>query len=417
MESELNKPNYVGKMQVEALKVLRELDDRLVYHNSGFYIRLSKHIHVVAEANDLSETEIEILDVAAWLSSIVNNTILPEEFQTQLSEDIVKQRVDLGEKYLQQINYPEQRVKRVIDVIKAQLPDLPDDTLVRVFADSHMRDIAIGGRDHVKSYYEELLLLNIGLSRQSWYDTVLAILDDYNCQTPYGEREIIPKIKLMLDELRAEKKELEKQERNALKKELNISSKELKTLKNDLLKVKGRDDKGVQTMFRTLSKNHYTLNEMVDRKANIMITVNSIILSLVIGGVIGQNMPDNKTALLSIVVLSLSCIFSVIFAVLAIRPNQTQGEFNEGQIRSKKGNPLYFGNFHNMGERDYEWAMFQVMNDSEYLYSAMIRDVYHLGNSIFKKHKKIRFSLNIFIAGFLVSLLLALFNIFREVIA
>ena len=43
------------------------------------------------------------------------------------------------------------------------------------------------------------------------------------------------------------------------------------------------DARGIQTLFRTLSINHYNLLKMVDNKVRIILTVNSIITSLLLG--------------------------------------------------------------------------------------------------------------------------------------
>ena len=66
----------------------------------------------------------------------------------------------------------------------------------------------------------------------------------------------------------------------------------------------------------------------------------------------------------------------------------------------KKGNLLYFGNFHNMKFRDYNWGMLQMLNDSEYLYTSMIRDQYFLGQMLSRKYKNIRIALVTFLIGF-----------------
>jgi len=169
--------------------------------------------------------------------------------------------------------------------------------------------------------------------------------------------------------------------------------------------MKGRDDRAIQTLMRTTSKNHYTLNEMVDRKANIMITVNSIILSLVISGIIGKAELQHPIHYLPVAMLALTSISSIVFAILSILPNRTQGKFTEEEIRGKQGNLLYFGNFHEMKQRDYEWGMLQMMNDSEYLYSSMVRDIYYLGQILYSKYSLIRWSLRIFLGGFVLSLI------------
>ena len=54
-------------------------------------------------------------------------------------------------------------------------------------------------------------------------------------------------------------------------------------LKEKVKKVKElKPDRGIETMFRTTSKNHMELSAIADNKANIMISINSIILSVLV---------------------------------------------------------------------------------------------------------------------------------------
>jgi len=146
---------------------------------------------------------------------------------------------------------------------------------------------------------------------------------------------------------------------------------------------------------------------MVDRKANIMITVNSIILSLVLAGVIGEAGEHGHLHIsqqdVPIIILTLSSAISIIFAILSITPGNTHGKFTEEEIRNKQGNLLYYGNFHKMHARDYEWAFLQMMNDQEYLYSSMVKDIYFLGKLLARKYKLIRIALTTFLIGMSVA--------------
>jgi len=86
---------------------------------------------------------------------------------------------------------------------------------------------------------------------------------------------------------------------------------------------------------------------MVDRKANIMISVNAILLSLFLGCLLSMEVRFciHNTPLLIMLVAALLSIF---FALFAIRPVHKHGSFTEQEIRNKRGNLLYFGNFHDM---------------------------------------------------------------------
>ena len=93
----------------------------------------------------------------------------------------------------------------------------------------------------------------------------------------------------------------------------------------------------------------------------------------------------------------------MVFAVLAIIPFKTQGTFTPSEIREKKGNLLYYGNFHSMDYRDFEWGMLEMISDGNFLYGTMIRDLYFLGKTLHQKSKLIRLSLGLFILGVVLS--------------
>lgn len=168
---------------------------------------------------------------------------------------------------------------------------------------------------------------------------------------------------------------------------------------------KKRDERGIQTLFRTTSHNHYTLNEMVDRKASIMITVNSIILSLLIGGLLPLDQESTPHA--AAFSLGTAAFISIVFTIISITPNKTQGKFTREDVRLKKGNLLYFGNFTRISYPEYEVAMKQQLNDSEYLYTSLIKDLYYLGKVLNFKYLFIRISLFVFLTGMVVSFFLA----------
>ena len=144
---------------------------------------------------------------------------------------------------------------------------------------------------------------------------------------------------------------------------------------------------------------------MVDRKANIMISVNSIILSIIIGGLLNTTNIESMGTVVPIFIMLITGFISIFFAVFSIRPDTTHGKFTAEEIRKKEGNLLFFGNFHDMKFRDYEWGVLEMISDQDYLYSTMIRDIYYLGQTLDKKYKHIRISLNVFMIGVALSVI------------
>ncbi|NJO24836.1 MAG: hypothetical protein HC867_02160 [Bacteroidia bacterium] len=54
---------------------------------------------------------------------------------------------------------------------------------------------------------------------------------------------------------------------------------------------------------------------------------------------------------------------------------------------------------------DYDWAMKEMMNDKEYLYGSMLKDIYYLGVVLARKYKYLRISYNIFMYGLIISMI------------
>ena len=95
----------------------------------------------------------------------------------------------------------------------------------------------------------------------------------------------------------------------------------------------------------------------------------------------------------------------MILSVLATRPNVTSGKFTKEDVKNKKVNLIFFGNFHKMKLDDFEWAMGEMMQDRDYLYSSMKKDLYFLGKVLNRKYKILRITYTIFIIGIIISVL------------
>ena len=182
-----------------------------------------------------------------------------------------------------------------------------------------------------------------------------------------------------------------------LREELNIDKEALKSLKKKLAKVEPRSGRGAETLFRLVSKNHYTLNTMIDRKSHILITINAIILSIIIGTVLKQLDKDPHLIIPAVMIL-LTNLISLTFAIMATRPESRHGD-------TKTSNLLYFGNFHNMEEKEYADQLTDLIYKGDDLYRSIASDTFYLGKSIDRKHRLLRKSFDIFLIGIILSVI------------
>ncbi len=192
-------------------------------------------------------------------------------------------------------------------------------------------------------------------------------------------------------------KKTEKAQDKYLKEELNIDKDALKALKKKLAKVEPRSERGAETLFRLVSKNQYTLNTMIDRKSNILISINALILSIILGTVYGQ-LDSDPHLIYPVVMMLLTNIISIAFAIFATRPELKHGE-------EKTNNLLFYGNFNDMEEDEYVAEMTGLMYQGDELYKTIAKDTFHLGKTIDKKFKLLRKSFHVFLVGIIISVL------------
>mgnify|MGYP000704351297 CR=1 FL=1 len=162
--------------------------------------------------------------------------------------------------------------------------------------------------------------------------------------------------------------------------------------------------RGVETMYRTAYRTHVNLSSIADNKANIMLSINAIIISISISTLV-PSFETNEKLQIPTIVLLVVCLGSIIFATLSTRPKITEGTVTREDIINRKSNLLFFGNFYNMNLKDFDWGMMEMIKDSDFLYSTMTRDLYFLGIVLAKKYKYLRYCYSIFMYGLIISVI------------
>ena len=190
-------------------------------------------------------------------------------------------------------------------------------------------------------------------------------------------------------------KEIQKEENKYLMTALNVDKEALKQLKKKLAKLEPRSERGVETLFRLLSKNQYTLNTMIDTKSNILISINALIISLILGTVMNQ-LGTDPHLIYAVIMILITNLFSIAFAIFATRPELIHGKRDANNL-------MFYGNFHDMDEDDYVENITTLMNQGDELYKTIAKDTYHLGKTMDRKFKLLRKSFNIFLIGIILS--------------
>ncbi len=388
--------------QIEA-HVVRYFNDHpkpdLVYHNFAHTQSVVKAAEQLVHHYKLAESDELAVLAAAWFHDLGYLNGPPEQHEERSAE--------LAADFLRQSGLEPGVIEEVQGCIRAtKMPQSPQNLPEEILCDADFFHLASDTyKDKQKLLRKEHeKLTGATTSGSEWRQQNIALLQTHRYFTKHAQTLLV---KGQADNLRRlQEKQAEK---NGDEKPEDIPKSEpladVVSPSNEKEKKKdSRPDRGVETMFRTTSSNHLRLSEIADSKANIMISVNSIMVSILVS-ILPRRIEENPYLMMPTALFLTTAVLTIVFSILATRPNVTQGTFSHEDIQQKKGNLLFFGNFHQMSLGEYEWGVQELMRDSTYLYSTMTRDIYYLGLVLAKKYKLLRVAYNIFMFGFVISIL------------
>ncbi|MEM9075848.1 MAG: Pycsar system effector family protein [Bacteroidota bacterium] len=364
----------------------KELDPKFLYHNLRHTQRVVKSTKELLNNYDFTDLEKEKLVLAAWF----HDTGYTKGVNNHEANSCV-----IAKDFLTGNNYESTHVQSICDDIMATKryfePQKLSEQIIRDADSSHFAQ---------KSYWETTDFLKeeleeLGIAKytpKEWRDENIKMFRaEHQFYTDYA-----------LENWQ------EGKERN-LKQLVKDKKAEKEIAKKEALKAKYKSespDRSVQTLYRVTLKNHLKLSDIADTKANILLSVNAIIISLVLANLIPKlDNPSNTYLIYPTLIFIVFSVVSMVLSILATRPNVTSGKFTKQDVEEKKVNLLFFGNFHKMSLGDYEWALQELVKDKEYVYSSLTKDLYFLGLVLDKKYKILRLTYNIFMVGMIVSVI------------
>jgi predicted metal-dependent HD superfamily phosphohydrolase len=405
--------------------------DKLIYHNLQHTEHVVRAVVKIANHYHLSDQDFFIVSTAAWFHDTGYLTSF-EEHEAR-GADSAKQFLD--DKGVD----PAVTASVVQCILATKMPQHPVSLLEQIVCDADL--FHLGGdsfkernklmRKEMESYFDK------HIDKNEWRAKTIALFESHHYHTDYCQ-DLLTAIKLLnlqelkdkLDDSKEEHKKQEKKAERQRDEELEASEKALnkqeriepvgdnrleskkeeqeltvkKDDKSDKKKKSDRPDKGIETMFRITSGNHQRLSDMADNKAHIMISTNSIILSVILS-ILLRKLEDNPHLIIPTLILLIICVVTMVFSILATRPTLPEGTFTAKDIEEKKVNLLFFGNFYKMSLPEYAMGMEQMMEDREFLYGSLIRDLYSQGVVLGRKYRLLRIAYNVFMYGIVAAVL------------
>ncbi|MEN8123760.1 MAG: Pycsar system effector family protein [Bacteroidota bacterium] len=373
----------------------KSLPQGVVYHNQNHTLQVVKAANEIALAENITDKDLEILLLAAWFHDI--------GFTNGLNKHEEKSKKIVA-KYLSEKGFSKEKITKIQSVINASImPQNPTNKLDEILCDADLFHLGTTDFDDQSNLLrlEQELLNGKELTDIEWLQENERFLSDHKYFTNYAFEKLNAQKKInwvnINNKLRKAKIKLEEQ------KIKNSSKKASLKLKKD---KESRPGRGVETMFRVTHRNHLKLSDIADTKANILLSVSAIILSIALSTLFPKlDKPDNYYLIYPTLIFLFITVVTMVFSILSTRPKVTSGKFTKEDISNKKVNLLFFGNFHKMKLEDYQKGMIDMMNDNDYLYKSLINDLYYLGKVLNKKYKLLRIAYTIFMYGIIISVI------------
>ena len=361
----------------------------LVFHNLEHTKMVVKHTQEIAGHYNVTEKEMLILYAAAWFHDTGHLFTEPQKHE-EMSCDIMK-------KFMKDYVEDETIIDEIAGCIMAtKLPRNPKNLLQQIICDADTYHLGTKDfKETNKKNFEESKLRTGNIDPVQFKEDTIKLLKSHFYYTNY--------CKELLNEKK--NKNLKKLEKKVAKTETEKIKESAPPTLSDVEKDKsGLMSKGIQTMLRLTSENHLKLSEMADHKANILISVNAIIISVILSVLLRKLQEEAYLVIPTIIFLTVA-VATIVISILATRPKISEGTFTMEEVKQKKINLLFFGNFHKATYEQYDSAMRDLMLDTDYLYSTLIKDIYYLGTVLGRKYKLIRLAYNIFMIGIVISVL------------
>lgn len=354
------------------------LSQQYTYHNFNHTIRVVNGLDELLKKIEVSEKEAMNLKLAAWFHDIG---------YTKSCEEHEKHGAAIAEQYLQAQGITPEDIACIKTLILAtKLDHVPTNLLECIIKDADFAHMADDDFIEVSNLLlkELTITCDFKFTQEEWNQQNLNFLVyRHRYYTDYARQKWQPKKQqnIFAIQTRIEKDKKRKEKSN-----------------------KREHFRSIDTLFRTTLRNHTQLSAIADRKANILLSVNAIIISICLSTLIPKlDSPSNAHLIVPTFVLIFFSVATIIFAIMSTRPKVTAGTFSQEEVENHTVNLLFFGSFHKMPLDEYYRTLRNLIRKEESIYEALTTDLYYLGKVLNRKYTLLRMTYTIFTIGILAS--------------
>ena len=157
----------------------------------------------------------------------------------------------------------------------------------------------------------------------------------------------------------------------------------------------------IDHMLRQTRMHHVQLSAMADQKANMLLTMASLVVTLSIPQMLK---PEFRWPLLVLIGFSLITVSLAVYAVMP-KFSARGSKKTPPDVQNPNFDLLFFGDFTKLDYAAYEAAMEEMMNNPNRTYEVQVREIYALGTFLIRsKYRFLRLGYLFFLFGLFASL-------------
>jgi Family of unknown function (DUF5706) len=367
--------------------------EQFYFHHYNRTVSVVRNCDALAVNMDLGKQESKLAHLATWFLEL---GYCKDYHHYQ------KKSVELAREFFKTKGLDDDQWEKIEEcILSTRIPQQPVSAISQLVCDASMYHLAekdaVQHADALRAEYEAITKTQF--TDEEWLNENIKMLSNHFYFTS-AARELFQKRKdKTLAGFQAKRELLHAIQKETGEPVLNISIPDKKAVFEEESKL----ERGVESFFRITERRHMDLSTKAHDKASLLISVNSIVMSIVLSVLITK-LEENRYLLFPTLLLVITGAVTIVFAIISTKPRIIGGQAKH-KSEDDEMNILFFGDFANLSLTEYKKVMKDTYKNRTELYDSLSRDIYYQGIVLKWKFKYINIAYNIFMYGFIITII------------
>jgi hypothetical protein len=367
--------------------------EQFYFHHYNRTMNIVRNCDALAVNMDMGKQESKLAHLAAWF------------LELGYSKDYhhyQKRSVELAKDYFKTKGLDDVQLEKIEEcILSTRIPQQPVSAISQLVCDASMYHLAekdaAQHADALRAEFEAVAKMQF--SDEEWLNENIKMISNHFYFTT-GGRELFQKRKdKTLAAFQAKRELLHALQKESSETVVTPVLSDKKAVFEEEIKL----ERGVESFFRITERRHMDLSTKAHDKASLLISVNSIVMSIVLSVLITK-LEENRYLLFPTLLLVITGAVTIVFAIISTKPRIIGGG-SKNRSEDDELNLLFFGDFAKLSLTEYKKAMKETYKNRTELYDSLSRDIYYQGIVLKWKFKYINIAYNIFMYGFIITII------------